>query len=388
MTPPEDREMPEDITETEAEVLEQIMEERSRLADERRVVREERRRQEKQFAGVVLICAVVCFAIGVGIAMLLWRPAPSPASASNSNAVGLPAQPATQPEDPAGNPVEGSNPGPDPAEAADPEPAADAAAYDIRGRDPVPIEERGAFIEHMVEWRGEERQFLAGRWDRYQKALEWGDLTQRRVKEAFLATPREKFCREWNLDQAYDHAYLDIHYGVTISGPHIVCRMTNALNPQPEHRCLEIGTGSGYQAAMLANLSNHVYSVEIIEPLAKETMAIYEELREQGYDEYKNVHLKAADGYYGWSENAPFDRIIVTCGIDHIPPPLLQQLAPNGVMVIPIGTPNSQKVLKITKKVDEEGEVELAREDLYPGRTRPIVFVPFTAEGGGDHYQR
>jgi len=218
--------------------------------------------------------------------------------------------------------------------------------------------------------------------------LKLGDLTEQRVKEAFLATPREKFCREWNLNHAYDHAFLDIHYGVTISGPHIVARMTNALDPQPGHKCLEIGTGSGYQAAMLANLSDHVYSIEIIEPLAKETEAIYEELREQGYDEYRNVHLKAADGYYGWEEQAPFDRIIVTCGIDHIPPPLLQQLAPNGVMVIPIGTPNSQKVLKITKTVDEQGEVHLPREDLYPGRTRAIQFVPFTAEGGGDHYQR
>jgi protein-L-isoaspartate(D-aspartate) O-methyltransferase len=148
---------------------------------------------------------------------------------------------------------------------------------------------------------------------------------------------------------------------------------------------LEIGTGSGYQSAFLAELSNFVYTIEIVEPLAKDTDAIYNN-RQVSYPQYKNIRRKVDDGYYGWEEHAPFDRIIVTCGIDHIPPPLLKQLAPQGIMVIPVGPPSGQTILAITKKTAPDGVVSLVREDIYAGTsTKGDVFVPFTAKDGGVH---
>jgi len=385
MTPEDEGLQAESEAASRAELIEQ--------SKERRAERVARRRSDRQFMGVLLIFAVLFFGIGIVLARTVFRPraategpaapvaAPDP-TATSSLPVGEPATPSAtasavaDPAAPTG--VTGTPAG-----------ATEAAAYDISARAPVPFESKAAFAEHMKSWRQEEDKWINARWERYQKCLELGDLKVDRVKQAFLATPRQLFCREQNLPRAYDHAYLDLghNWGVTISGPHIVCRMTNALDPQPEHKCLEIGTGSGYQAAVLANLSNHVYSIEIIKPLAQETKELYADLVAEGYDEYKNVHLKAADGYYGWEEHAPFDRIIVTCGIDHVPPDLIKQLAPDGIIVIPVGTYDSQKVLKITKQVGADGEIELPEEDLYPGRTRAIQFVPFTAEGGGTHYR-
>lgn len=364
---------------TEEHQPEESREERLRIAAARRQMREARRRRDRQFVGIVLIFAVLFFGIGIILARAMWRPGPPQAAVEVSNPNPSEKAVLSTPTKAPGSPV--------PKASATSTGFADPPAYDISKREPIPFQNREAFIQHMKAWRHEEDKWLRARWERYQKCLQLGDLKVDRVKQAFLATPRQLFCREWNLGRAYDHAYLDIGYGVTISGPHIVCRMTNALNPQPYHKCLEIGTGSGYQAAILANLSNHVYTIEIIKPLAEETRALFKKLIAQGYEEYRNVHIKAADGYYGWEEHAPFDRIIVTCGIDHVPPDLLKQLAPNGIIVIPIGTYDSQKVLKITKKVGPNGEVELPEEDLYPGRTKPIQFVPFTAEGGGTHYR-
>jgi protein-L-isoaspartate(D-aspartate) O-methyltransferase len=126
-----------------------------------------------------------------------------------------------------------------------------------------------------------------------------------------------------------------------------------------------------------------VYTIEIVEALARETDAIYRKL-EARYPEYKNIHRKVDDGYYGWSEFAPFDRIIVTCGIDHVPPELLRQLAPEGIMVIPVGPPSGQTILRITKHVDTDGTITLEREDIYQGK-RKEVFVPFTSRDGGVH---
>ena len=144
---------------------------------------------------------------------------------------------------------------------------------------------------------------------------------------AFLLTPRERFCRKWNLKRAYEHAFLDIRYGVTISGPHLVSRMTSSLDVQPGDKVLEIGTGSGYQAAMLSYLTDKVYTIEIIEPLAAETDLLYQELAAAGYPEYSQIKRKADDGYYGWEEHAPFEKIIVTCGNRHIPRPCLNSLS-------------------------------------------------------------
>ncbi|MBF0399135.1 MAG: protein-L-isoaspartate O-methyltransferase [Magnetococcales bacterium] len=239
---------------------------------------------------------------------------------------------------------------------------------------------KNSFIESMGP--GKDRAMLALRYDRLQAVKHNKDLTEDKEAKAFLLTARESFVLPRNLPRAYDHAFLDIGYGVTISGPHLVMRMTSALDVQPEDKVLEVGTGSGYQSAILAHLSNHVYSVEIIEPLHERTKGLYKKLVEAGDLEYQNVHLKSGDGYYGWEENGPFNKIIVTCAIDHIPPSLLKQLAPNGVMVIPVGPPGKQTLLKVQKEVDAEGKVVISRKDVYNGR-RSVSFVPFTKEKGG-----
>jgi protein-L-isoaspartate(D-aspartate) O-methyltransferase len=134
--------------------------------------------------------------------------------------------------------------------------------------------------------------------------------------------------------------------------------------------------GSGYQSAYLANLTDKVWSIEIIKPLAERTRRLYDSLIERGYDEYKSITTRHADGYYGWEQEAPFDKVIVTCAIDHIPPPLLQQMKPNGIMVIPVGPPGAQHALKVTKQQAADGSISIARSDIYHGGR--VSFVPFT----------
>jgi protein-L-isoaspartate(D-aspartate) O-methyltransferase len=167
---------------------------------------------------------------------------------------------------------------------------------------------------------------------------------------------------------------------VTITGPHTVARMTNSMDVKFGDKVLEIGTGSGYQSAYLSNLTDKVWSIEIIKPLAERTRRIYDTLIEHGYSEYKAITTKNADGYYGWEQEGPFDKIIVTCAIDHIPPPLLQQLSPNGIMVIPVGPPGVQHVLKVSKQRSADGAINIARSDIYQGGR--VSFVPFTKLDG------
>ncbi len=239
----------------------------------------------------------------------------------------------------------------------------------------------------MKEHRKEDPDYLEQRYDRYLHLIENKDVWREKEMRAFLLTPREKFCRKWNLKRAYEHAFLDIGYGVTISGPHLVSRMTSALDIQPGEKVLEIGTGSGYQSAVISYLTDKVYTIEIIEKLAGETDKIYTDLAASGYPEYNNIKRKADDGYYGWEEYGPFDKIIVTCGIDHIPPPLLKQLKVGGSLVIPVGPPGAQIVMKVTKNTDQDGNVVIAREDIYHGQ-RKVAFVPFTKKGGGTHFNK
>ena len=234
--------------------------------------------------------------------------------------------------------------------------------------------------------KNEEAKYLQERYSRGVVMMNNKDLIRDREIRAYLLTPREKFCRPWNLSRAYDHAFLDIHYGVTISGPHLVGKMTTALEVQPGDKVLEIGTGSGYHSAMISYLTDKVYTVEIITPLEKVTDGIYEQLSGSGYPEYANIKRKSDDGYYGWEEFAPFDKIIVTCGIDHIPPPLLKQLKVGGVMVIPVGPPGAQVILKVSKNQDEKGNIVVSREDIYHGRKKE-AFVPLTNKEGGTHFR-
>ena len=239
-----------------------------------------------------------------------------------------------------------------------------------------PMDSQEKFIAWAVKNRGEDPKYLAERFERFRHVVGNRDATDPRDKRAFLMTPRESFVLKQNLDRAYDHAFLDIGFGVTISGPHIVARMTQVIDVKQGDKVLEIGTGSGYQSAYLANLTDKVWTIEIIKPLAERTAGIRDDLIKKGYSEYKAIAWKNADGYYGWEDAGPFDEIIVTCGIDHVPPPLLQQLKVGGVMVIPVGPPGAQRVLKITKQKGDDGQITVARSDIYNGRIVP--FVPFT----------
>jgi len=239
-----------------------------------------------------------------------------------------------------------------------------------------PRESRETFVAWMVDKRGEEPRFLGQRWDRLQALIAHHDVWDEADIRAFLLTPREEFVTDENRDRAYEWHHLNIGFGVTITGPHTVARMTNTLAVRRSDRVLEIGTGSGYQSAYLSNLTPNVFSIEIIPPLARRTRALYERLIAEGYSEYAAIRARTADGYYGWEEHAPFDKIIVTCGIDHVPPPLLQQLKPGGIMVIPVGPPGAQHVIKAVKTVDQDGRVTVARSDIYGGAIIP--FVPFT----------
>ncbi|MDW8103204.1 MAG: protein-L-isoaspartate(D-aspartate) O-methyltransferase [Anaerolineae bacterium] len=169
-----------------------------------------------------------------------------------------------------------------------------------------------------------------------------------RVLAAMEKVPRHLFVPQEYLDEAYDDHPLPIGYGQTISQPYIVAYMTELLNLKPGDKVLEIGTGSGYQAAILAEITDKVYTVEIIPELAR---SAEERLRRLGYDKIKVLN---ADGYYGWEEHAPYDAIIVTCAPDHIPQPLVQQLKDGGRMVIPVGPPGGFQTLWLVEKVGAE----------------------------------
>ena len=257
-------------------------------------------------------------------------------------------------------------------------------AFDITQRKELPpTDSYERYLQWMLKNTKQTEPFLKAKWERSREILSRQDIVEDRVLQAFLMAPREEFCRPYNRKNAYADAAMPIGYGQTISGPHMVSRMTQNLRVEPYHRVLEIGTGSGYQASVLAELSNFVFTIEIVPELTQETDEIYKKL-EADYPQYKNIKRKNADGYYGWEEYAPFDRIIVTCGIDHIPPPLLQQLTPGGIMVIPVGPPSGQTVMKVTKNVAPDGSVTLEREDIFHGR-RKVIFVPFTAGKGEVH---
>lgn len=186
------------------------------------------------------------------------------------------------------------------------------------------------------------------------------------VIEAMSNVLRHNFVPRPQLKHAYDNRPLPIGYGQTISQPYIVALMTDLLEIKSGDTVLEIGTGSGYQAAILAELTKSVYSIEIIEPLGKRAAKLLQEL---GYD---YVHTRIADGYYGWKEAAPFDCIIVTAAASHVPPPLIEQLKPGGRMVIPVGGFFMTQQLMVVEK-DKNGKVH-SRQIL------PVAFVPLTGK--------
>jgi len=185
-----------------------------------------------------------------------------------------------------------------------------------------------------------------------------------RVLAAMNKVPREEFVPQDSRAASYTDQPLLIGYGQTISQPYIVAFMTEQLRPKPSDRVLEVGTGSGYQAAILAELVAEVYSVEIVEPLAKNAEATLQRLG------CKNVHVKIGDGYKGWPETAPFDAIIVTCAPDKVPQPLIDQLRDGGRMVIPVGDRFAQELYLLEKKNGQ----------LKQSATLPVRFVPMAGE--------
>jgi protein-L-isoaspartate(D-aspartate) O-methyltransferase len=189
------------------------------------------------------------------------------------------------------------------------------------------------------------------------------DIKDPKVLAAMRKVPRHEFVPESMRKYAYGDSPLSIGHGQTISQPYIVAFMTEKLEPSPVDHVLEIGTGSGYQAAVLGELVKEVYTIEIVEPLAKRAKAA---LEEQGY---KNVHVRAGDGYMGWPEKAPFDAIIVTCAPENVPKPLVEQLKEGGRMIIPVGRRSGVQNLVFMKK--REGKIE--RRNVLPVR-----FVPMT----------
>ena len=166
-----------------------------------------------------------------------------------------------------------------------------------------PMDSREKFIAWGVAQRGEDPKFLGERFDRFGAMVRNEDIWDERHKRAFLLTPREKFVLKQNLGRAYEHAFLDIGFGVTISGPHIVGRMTSTIDPKKGEKVLEIGTGSGYQSAYLSHLTDKVYTIEIIKPLAERTRGIYDALIARRLQRIqRRSAAKNADGYYGWEE--------------------------------------------------------------------------------------
>ncbi|MFC1825181.1 protein-L-isoaspartate(D-aspartate) O-methyltransferase [Thermodesulfobacteriota bacterium] len=189
-------------------------------------------------------------------------------------------------------------------------------------------------------------------------------VEDKRVLKAMLNVPRHLFVRERDISRAYGDHPLPIGYGQTISQPYIVALMTAMLKVEPDHLVLEVGTGSGYQAAVLSGLVKKVYTVEIVKALGESAAARLKRL------EYGNVSLKIGDGYFGWEEHAPYDRIIVTCASSLIPPPLIRQLKPGGKMCIPVGGQYRVQYLTMVEK-SKEGKVTMRK-------TLPVRFVPLT----------
>jgi protein-L-isoaspartate(D-aspartate) O-methyltransferase len=193
------------------------------------------------------------------------------------------------------------------------------------------------------------------------------DITNARVLAVMGKVPRQEFVPGHLRSQAYQDRPLPIGHGQTISQPYIVAFMTEQLEPKPSDRVLEIGTGSGYQAAVLAELTAEVYTIEIIKDLANQAAASLKRLG------YTNVHARTGDGYKGWPEAAPFDAIMVTCAPEKVPQPLIDQLKDGGRMIIPVGSLRNQELVVLRK---HDGKLD--RRAVLP-----IRFVPMTGQAQG-----
>ncbi len=213
--------------------------------------------------------------------------------------------------------------------------------------------ERAALVEEVRSWL-------------IRDPLPGGRSSDDKVLQALGEVRRHEFIPQKLRGKAYVNHPLPIGYGQTISQPYIVALMTELVDLEPNDVVLEVGTGSGYQAAVLAKLAGQVFSIEIIEPLAEQAKNRLQRLG------YQNVQTKLGDGYYGWEEHAPFDAIVVTAAASHVPPPLIQQLKPGGRMVIPVGSRFAvQYLLLIEKTADQE---------IVTRQITAVRFVPLTGE--------
>ena len=201
--------------------------------------------------------------------------------------------------------------------------------------------------------------------------LEARDVKDERVLAAMRKVPRHRFVPEDFIGSAYEDHPVSITLGQTISQPYIVGYMTQALRLRGDERVLEIGTGSGYQAAVLGELAREVYTMEILPQLAERAAAVLKELG------YENIHIRWADGYLGWPDAAPFDRIIATAAPDHVPHPLLDQLKPGGRLIIPVGRTDQDLV------VLDKNEQGISRRSIIPVR-----FVPMTGQAQWETRER
>ncbi len=216
-----------------------------------------------------------------------------------------------------------------------------------------------AFVIHSEDTYEKKRKIMV------ERDVRGRGIKDKKVLEVMGKVPRHLYVVESLRDKAYEDYPLPIGDGQTISQPYVVALMTEALRLRASDRVLEIGTGSGYQAAVLAEVAKEVYTVEIRKGLAGKAERRLEDLG------YKNVRVKYGDGYFGWEEYAPFDAIIVTASANHIPPPLIKQLRENGRLIIPLGSTVYYQVLTLATK--RKGEINLEQ-------ITPVAFVPMTGE--------
>ena len=221
-----------------------------------------------------------------------------------------------------------------------------------------------AALPQWLAQKSTEGTFAASAGAMVEKQLRPRGIDDPRVLRVMAKVPREKFVAKELEKSAYEDRPLPIGFGQTISQPYIVAFMTQALKPKPADRVLEIGTGSGYQAAILGELVAEVYTIEIVRPLAQRAATVLNALG------YKNVLVKGGDGYKGWPEHAPFDAIIVTAAPDHVPQPLIEQLKEGGRMVIPVGKTFAQQLKVLEKRAGAVKETAVI----------PVKFVPLTRD--------
>jgi len=221
------------------------------------------------------------------------------------------------------------------------------------------------FISCVLLLYAEEDKYTQRRNEMVQRQLAARDITDEEVLEAMQKVPRHLFVPKRYQNQAYADHPLPIDEGQTISQPYIVALMTQYLDLQRGEKVLEIGTGSGYQAAVLAHLTEYVFSIEIKEKLSRKASDTLKSLN------YAQVNVKHGDGYFGWEEHAPFDAIIVTCAANHVPPPLLNQLKEGGRLIIPLGSTLYSQTLTLVTKINGQPRVR---------HVLGVRFVPMTGE--------